>query len=127
MLDIGSVEVNGNVVKVCFRLIASIVLSVSCHWQARLDSEHPVMGSALHVPLPVTRAKETVWVRITYKTTEACPALMWLEKEHVLHISHREIAHSCWVHLQADGRQRIPVSVQSMPTDPCAQFGTLAR
>ncbi|KAF8557162.1 hypothetical protein OG21DRAFT_1505592 [Imleria badia] len=63
VLDIGSVEVNGKVV------------------DARLDPEHPVMGSALHVPLQITRAKETASVKITYKTTKECPALMWLEKE----------------------------------------------
>ncbi|KAN0082871.1 hypothetical protein V8E55_008666 [Tylopilus felleus] len=63
VLDIEAVEVDGHVV------------------EPQLDSEHPVMGSALHVPLPHTRAGETVLVKITYETTEQCPALMWLEKE----------------------------------------------
>ncbi|KAH0826355.1 hypothetical protein J3R83DRAFT_5315 [Lanmaoa asiatica] len=62
-LDIGSVEVNGNVVR------------------ARLGPEHPVMGSALYIPIPFTRAGETASVKVTYETTEKCPALMWLEKE----------------------------------------------
>lgn len=43
------------------------------------------MGSALHIPVPLTREKETVSVKITYETTEQCPALMWLEKEYVDH------------------------------------------
>ncbi|KAN0082888.1 hypothetical protein V8E55_008683 [Tylopilus felleus] len=63
VLDIEAVEVDGRVV------------------EPQLDSEHPVMGSALHVPLPHTRAGETVLVKITYETTDQCPALMWLEKE----------------------------------------------
>jgi metal-sulfur cluster biosynthetic enzyme len=45
------------------------------------------MGSALHIPLTLTRAKEIVSVKITYGTTEKCPALMWLEKEYVDYIS----------------------------------------
>ena len=52
------------------------------------------MGSALHVPLPLTRAGETASVKIMYKTTEACPALMWLEKEYVGHPSN--VAHCHW-------------------------------
>ncbi|KAF8132825.1 peptidase family M1-domain-containing protein [Boletus edulis] len=63
VLDIESVEVNGHVV------------------ETHLDPEHPVMGSALHVPLPRMRAGETVSVKITYKTTEQSPALLWLDKE----------------------------------------------
>ena len=45
------------------------------------------MGSALHIPLPFTRQGGTVVVKIAYKTTEDCPALLWLEKEYVDHRS----------------------------------------
>ena len=45
------------------------------------------MGSALHVPLPLTRKGDTVSVKIVYKTTEEAPALLWLEKEYVDHRS----------------------------------------
>jgi hypothetical protein len=41
------------------------------------------MGSALHVPLPLTRKGETISVKIAYKTTEEAPAVLWLEKEYV--------------------------------------------
>lgn len=88
------------------------------------------MGSALHVPLPHTRAGETVLVKITYETTEQCPALMWLEKECVdywYNHAYRATADRRWLDLQTDGRQEVPISVQSMSTDPCAQSGALAR
>jgi len=40
------------------------------------------MGSALHVPLPKNLSKgSSVTVEIKYKTTEACTALQWLDKE----------------------------------------------
>jgi leukotriene-A4 hydrolase len=63
VLDIESAEVNGK------------------HVQTRLDPKDPVMGSALHVPLPLTRKGETISVKIAYKTTEEAPAVLWLEKE----------------------------------------------
>ncbi|KAI9567862.1 hypothetical protein HD554DRAFT_2205270 [Boletus coccyginus] len=49
--------------------------------ETRLDPQHEVMGSALHVPLPLTRAGETASVKITYGTTDESPALLWLDKE----------------------------------------------
>ncbi|KAF8839796.1 zincin [Paxillus ammoniavirescens] len=62
-LDIESVEVNGRETKF------------------QLESEHEVMGSALRIPLPPTRANKRVKIKIAYKTTERCPALQWLAKE----------------------------------------------
>ncbi|KIK04477.1 hypothetical protein K443DRAFT_675932 [Laccaria amethystina LaAM-08-1] len=47
-----------------------------------LGPNHPVMGSALEVPLPEGLIKEaTISVKISYSTTKDCQALQWLAKE----------------------------------------------
>ncbi|CAK5268784.1 unnamed protein product [Mycena citricolor] len=47
-----------------------------------LGAKHPVMGSALHIPLPSNlEAGQSISVGIRYKTTKDCVALQWLEKE----------------------------------------------
>ncbi|KIJ64025.1 hypothetical protein HYDPIDRAFT_133351 [Hydnomerulius pinastri MD-312] len=47
-----------------------------------LGDEHEVMGSALRVPLgKEIRAGDKAKVKITYRTTDRCPALQWLAKE----------------------------------------------
>lgn len=47
-----------------------------------LGPKHPVMGSALRIPLPTgLRSGVFVTVKVTYKTTKDCTALQWLEKE----------------------------------------------
>lgn len=77
-------EVNGDIVKVCHRCHPATSIAVYDQFiQPRLDPEHPVMGSALHIPLPFTRAGGNVSVKVAYKTTEESPALLWLEKEYV--------------------------------------------
>lgn len=86
------------------------------------------MGSALHIPLPLTRKGETISVKIAYRTTEKSPALLWLEKEYVDRRSDldRELSQYYPRH-QADRRKEIPLLVQSMPADPRAQRGSIAR
>ncbi|KIM39154.1 hypothetical protein M413DRAFT_447486 [Hebeloma cylindrosporum] len=62
-LDVSAISVDGKVV------------------EYELKPKHPVMGSALHVPLPKNLSKgSSVTVEIKYKTTEACTALQWLDK-----------------------------------------------
>ncbi|PBK87275.1 hypothetical protein ARMGADRAFT_972092 [Armillaria gallica] len=47
-----------------------------------VKGKHPVMGSALHVPLGNgLKAGSTVKVSVLYKTTKDCTALQWLDKE----------------------------------------------
>ncbi|KZT68834.1 hypothetical protein DAEQUDRAFT_745556 [Daedalea quercina L-15889] len=47
-----------------------------------LDPSHPVMGAALHVPLPSgLKVGQKVKTTIDYKTTKDCMALQWLDKE----------------------------------------------
>ncbi|KAH9836660.1 metalloprotease [Rhodofomes roseus] len=47
-----------------------------------LDPSHPVMGAALHVPLPSgLKVGEQVKSTIHYSTTKDCMALQWLDKE----------------------------------------------
>ncbi|KAF8899673.1 peptidase family M1-domain-containing protein [Mucidula mucida] len=47
-----------------------------------VKEKHPVMGSALHVPLPKgLKAGSKVQVTTSYATTDGCIALQWLEKE----------------------------------------------
>ncbi|KAJ7909530.1 peptidase family M1-domain-containing protein [Mycena leptocephala] len=47
-----------------------------------LKPKHEVMGSALHVSLPKgLQSATSIDVTIFYKTTQACTALQWLEKE----------------------------------------------
>ncbi|KAI0809140.1 peptidase family M1-domain-containing protein [Irpex lacteus] len=66
-LDVQGAEVEG--------VAASVILTQS----------HPVMGSALHIPLsgiPTPPKKGShIKVKVFYKTTEGCTALQWLEKE----------------------------------------------
>ncbi|KAK0431183.1 hypothetical protein EV421DRAFT_1854688 [Armillaria borealis] len=47
-----------------------------------VKGKHPVMGSALHVPLGGgLKAGSTVKVSVLYRTTKDCTALQWLDKE----------------------------------------------
>ncbi|KAI0075897.1 hypothetical protein K474DRAFT_1663655 [Panus rudis PR-1116 ss-1] len=47
-----------------------------------LDPEHPVMGSALHLPLPEgLKAGSKLTATVYYKTTKGCTALQYLAKE----------------------------------------------
>ncbi|KII94452.1 hypothetical protein PLICRDRAFT_102250 [Plicaturopsis crispa FD-325 SS-3] len=47
-----------------------------------LKDKHPVMGSALHIPLPSgLKAGSSVSVKVLYSTTKDSTALQWLEKE----------------------------------------------
>lgn len=47
-----------------------------------LGAAHPVMGSALQIPLPATLQEGAkIKVVVFYKTTKDCMALQWLEKE----------------------------------------------
>lgn len=49
------------------------------------DPAHPVMGAALHLPLPSgLKAGQKVKAIIHYKTTKDCMALQWLDKEYVV-------------------------------------------
>ncbi|KAF8202833.1 hypothetical protein BJ912DRAFT_1018714 [Pholiota molesta] len=44
--------------------------------------KHPVMGSALHIPLPKPLSVgSSVTIKIDYETTEGCIALQWLDKD----------------------------------------------
>ncbi|EDR02480.1 uncharacterized protein LACBIDRAFT_253885 [Laccaria bicolor S238N-H82] len=48
----------------------------------KVGPKHPVMGSALEVPLPEGLIKDaTISVKIAYSTTKDCEALQWLAKE----------------------------------------------
>lgn len=52
-----------------------------------LKAKHEVMGSALHIPLPsALELGLSVEVKVVYKTTKACTALQWLEKEYVIDV-----------------------------------------
>ncbi|KAF8168402.1 hypothetical protein B0H34DRAFT_685291 [Crassisporium funariophilum] len=63
-LDISTIEVDGKAT------------------QFDVRPKHPVMGSALHVPLPKgLKVGSLVTATINYRTTESCIALQWLEKE----------------------------------------------
>ncbi|KAF9073998.1 peptidase family M1-domain-containing protein [Rhodocollybia butyracea] len=63
-LDIHSVEVEGNTVSY------------------EVKAKHPIMGSALHIPLPSgLKSGSSIKVLINYQTTKDCTALQWLEKE----------------------------------------------
>ncbi len=86
-LTIESVEVNGILTNVnqssdiitCmqFQLIIKHRFQ-----QFKLDEKHPVMGSALHIPLETAvSAGSTVKVYIVYQTSKDSIALQWLEKE----------------------------------------------
>jgi leukotriene-A4 hydrolase len=47
-----------------------------------LKAKHPVMGSALHIPLPTgLKSGSSMEVKISYETTEESTALQWLKKE----------------------------------------------
>ncbi|TFY77753.1 hypothetical protein EWM64_g6259 [Hericium alpestre] len=53
-------------------------VAVSFH----LTERHPIMGSALQIPLPTgAKSGAQMSVKIFYKTSERCIALQWLEKE----------------------------------------------
>ena len=55
--------------------------------QYNVKPKHPVMGSALHIPLPKNlKTGSSVFTKITYKTTAECTALQWLDKEHVINL-----------------------------------------
>ncbi|KAJ7591549.1 peptidase family M1-domain-containing protein [Mycena floridula] len=46
-----------------------------------LKENHPVMGSAIHIPLPTgLKGGTEVSVTVHYKTTKECNALQWLDK-----------------------------------------------
>ncbi|KAE9398633.1 zincin [Gymnopus androsaceus JB14] len=63
-LDIESVEVEGK----------SVAYEVK--------PKHPIMGAALHIPLPSgLKSGSLVKATITYQTTKDCTALQWLAKE----------------------------------------------
>jgi leukotriene-A4 hydrolase len=50
--------------------------------QYDVKPKHPVMGSALHIPLPKPLSVgSSVTIKIDYETTEGCIALQWLDKE----------------------------------------------
>lgn len=50
--------------------------------------KHPVMGSALHIPLPENlETGSSISTKITYKTTAECTALQWLDKEYVINLT----------------------------------------
>jgi hypothetical protein len=53
--------------------------------QYNVKPKHPVMGSALHIPLPKSlKTGSSISTKITYKTTDECTALQWLDKEYVI-------------------------------------------
>jgi hypothetical protein len=55
--------------------------------QYNVKPKHPVMGSALHIPLPNSlKTGSSVSTKITYKTTAECTALQWLDKEYVINL-----------------------------------------
>jgi hypothetical protein len=55
--------------------------------QYDVKPKHPVMGSALHIPLPKSlKTGSSISTKITYKTTAECTALQWLEKEYVINL-----------------------------------------
>ena len=55
--------------------------------QYNVKPKHPVMGSALHIPLPKSlKTGSSVSTKITYKTTAECTALQWLDKEYVINL-----------------------------------------
>ncbi|KAI0685548.1 hypothetical protein BC835DRAFT_1289940 [Cytidiella melzeri] len=61
-----------------------------------LGHEHPVMGSALHIPLAVVpREGSKVKVKVYYKTTKQCTALQWLEKEQTQGKTHPYLFSQC--------------------------------
>ncbi|CAL1696869.1 unnamed protein product [Somion occarium] len=63
-LDLGKIEVEGQDV------------------DYTVDPKHPVMGSALHIPLPAgLKSGSKVTATIHYKTTKDCTALQFLAKE----------------------------------------------
>ena len=85
-LDISAVEVNGTSVTVstyvCLRKKSNIQLTLI---QYNVKPKHPVMGSALHIPLPKSlKTGSSVSTKITYRTTVECTALQWLDKEYVI-------------------------------------------
>ena len=56
--------------------------------QYDVKPKHPVMGSALHIPLPKSlKTGSAVSTKITYKTTAECTALQWLDKEYVINLT----------------------------------------
>ena len=80
-----------------------------------LKAKHPVMGSALHIPLP-SDLKEgaPVTVQVFYKTTAECTALQWLNKES----ASAQLFQSTKTHLlQTNSGEEIPVSLQSVSSD----------
>lgn len=65
--------------EISYRLITLLNIII---FQYKLDVKHPIMGSALHVSLPVGRDQgATVLVEITYETATENTALQWLDKE----------------------------------------------
>ena len=76
------------------RLMESQFPLVSLSWKGHrlftptqydVKPKHPVMGSALHIPLPKgLKIGSSVSTKITYKTTAECTALQWLDKEYVM-------------------------------------------
>ena len=55
--------------------------------QYNVKPKHPVMGSALHIPLPKSlKIGSSVSTKITYKTTAESTALQWLDKEYVINL-----------------------------------------
>lgn len=66
----------------CFKFSKSISHCERDVKQYEVKPKHPIMGSALHIPLPSGLKSGTlVKATITYQTTKDCTALQWLAKE----------------------------------------------
>lgn len=94
--------------------------------QFNVKPKHPVMGSALHIPLPKNlKIGSSVSTKITYKTTAESTALQWLDKEYVINLilSKQMLTKKG----QSDSRETISISFQSMPTHLCPFNRPFAR
>ncbi|GJE92045.1 M1 family metallopeptidase [Phanerochaete sordida] len=62
----------------------------------KLGSNHPVMGSALHISLPhIPPVGLQIQVTVHYKTTKDCTALQWLAKEQTQGKQHPYLFSQC--------------------------------
>lgn len=79
-------EVDGKPAKVHTAHIDLAITRVDIFpWQHDLKGEHPVMGSALVVPLSTpVKVGATVNVLVNYATTQKSKALQWLDKEYIM-------------------------------------------
>lgn len=113
-LDISAVEVDGTSVTVSVHEMSDNRLTFM---QYNVKPKHPVMGSALYIPLPkCLKIGSSVSAKITYKTTAESTALQWLDREYVINLilSKKMLTKKG----QSDARG-ISISLQSMPTHPC--------